>query len=140
MRVLVFGNPLHAGDSLALKVAKKLAKKLPEFQFVPFDTAEDLEEQGEELVILDAAKGIKAPAMLHLSDLELQKSYSLHDFDLAWNLTLLAKLGKIRDAKIIALPYGSTASSCEKGALALLLSILPSKSASRSSCKGRKRG
>jgi len=126
MRVLVFGNPMHGKDSLALRLAKRLEKKLLDFQFIPFDTAEDLEgeaSEGKELVILDAAKGIRKPTLLRLPDLQLQKSYSLHDFDLAWNLALLKKLGKIKDAKIIALPYGSAISACEKGALSLLRSI-----------------
>lgn len=125
MRVLVFGNPLHKEDSLALKVAKELEKDFKDVQFIPFDTAEDLEEQGTEPIILDVAKGISEPQLLHLSDLEVQKSYSLHDFDLAWNLKLLKKLGKIKDATIIALPYGSSVSSCRRKALALLRSISP---------------
>lgn len=130
MRMLVFGNPLHREDSLALRVAKKLQKKLPGIRFVPFDTAEDLESEAESgsLLILDVAKGISKPALLSLSDLQVQKIHSLHDFDLAWNLLLLKKLGKISDAKIIALPYGSSPHSCLSACLSLLRSISPSKS------------
>jgi Ni,Fe-hydrogenase maturation factor len=116
MRILVFGNPIVAADSLAIKVAHALQKELPEVQFVHFDTMEDLEKEGPNIIVLDVAKGIRKTALLSASDLELQRIHSLHDFDLGWTLALLAKLGKIKKAQIIALPYGASAAECKSDA------------------------
>ncbi|MCX8195191.1 MAG: hypothetical protein N3G22_03755 [Candidatus Micrarchaeota archaeon] len=105
MKVLVFGNPLAKRDSAALRVAKALEGKVPEVQFVHFDTSEDLEKEGEELVILDSVLGLASPRIIELSELELpQRPLSLHGFDLLWSLLLLKKLGKLKKATIIGVP------------------------------------
>ncbi|MEM4634084.1 MAG: hypothetical protein QW275_02925 [Candidatus Anstonellaceae archaeon] len=105
MRVLVFGNPTSKIDSAAVKVAKRLSKKLPGVEFVLFDTAEDLEREGGELVIMDAVVGLKSPRTIKLEELELPANpLSLHGFDLIWNLLLLKKLGKVRSVTIIGIP------------------------------------
>ncbi|MEM3060585.1 MAG: hypothetical protein QXW70_03425 [Candidatus Anstonellales archaeon] len=103
-RILVFGNPLFKDDSIAIQTARFLQKKLPEFHFVPFDTSEDLEKEGKDLLILDTVIGIRSPRLVSLDELSLKKPYSLHDFDLAWTLLLLKKLKKLEKATIIGLP------------------------------------
>lgn len=103
VKVLVFGNPLAKVDSAAVKIAEKL-KGTPNIEFVRFDTAEDLEKEGSNPVILDTVIGIKIPRLVELNELELSKVFSLHDFDLGWNLTLLKKLGKIKSATVIGVP------------------------------------
>ncbi|MCX6772151.1 MAG: hypothetical protein NTV88_00055 [Candidatus Micrarchaeota archaeon] len=105
MKVLVFGNPLAKIDSAAVKIAKKLGGKMPEIEFKPFDAAEDLEHEGEELFILDAVVGLEKPRLVTLDELELSANpLSLHGFDLMWTLLLLKKLGKIKKATIIGVP------------------------------------
>jgi len=105
MRVLVFGNPIAREDSAAVRAAEKLRGKLKGVEFAYFDTAEDLEREGEELVILDAVAGLSSPRLIELSELELpQRPLSLHGFDLLWSLLLLKKLGKIKKATIIGVP------------------------------------
>ncbi len=105
MKVLVFGNPLAKIDSAAIRMADQLSGKLPGITFVRFDTAEDLENEGSELVILDAVVGLSSPRLIELSELELQpRPLSLHGFDLLWTLLLLKKLGKIKKATIIGVP------------------------------------
>ncbi|MCX8196873.1 MAG: hypothetical protein N3G80_00965 [Candidatus Micrarchaeota archaeon] len=105
MRILVFGNPLSSKDSSALKISNMLEGKIKGVEFVHFDTAEDLEKQGQEITILDTVVGIKKPRLISLSELELpQKPLSLHGFDLAWSLMLLKKLGKLKKATIIGVP------------------------------------
>jgi Ni,Fe-hydrogenase maturation factor len=105
MRVLVFGNPLAKVDSAAVKIAKKLEKKIPSIAFVHFDTSEDLEKEGKELVIMDAVVGLAKPRLIELEELELsERPLSLHGFDLLWTLLLLKKLGKVRKAAIIGVP------------------------------------
>ena len=105
MRLLVFGNPLAKIDSAAVKVAKKLDGKLPGVSFVRFDTAEDLEADCPRLLILDVVVGLKKPRLVGLSELELAaKPLSLHGFDLTWNLLLLKRLGRLKEATIIGVP------------------------------------
>ena len=105
--VLVFGNPLVQKDSLALRLLPKLRKALPDVDFVELDgtEAEEIAGYGPDLLILDVAEGIKEPALItDLDKLELPKALSMHDFDLAWNLKLLMKVGKIKSVRIIAVP------------------------------------
>ena len=104
MRVLVFGNPLAAIDSAAVKIAARLRGKLPGVQFVRFDAAEDLEKEGSELVILDAVVGLSKPRLIGLEELELTAPLSLHGFDLGWTLVLLKKMGRVKKATIIGVP------------------------------------
>ncbi|MFH1240136.1 MAG: hypothetical protein V1672_02870 [Candidatus Diapherotrites archaeon] len=106
--ILVFGNPLVTEDALALKIADKLSTR-PEvnekFRFIKTDSLDNLEEYGENLLILDVAANIKKVEIItDLKMLEQNKIYSMHDFDLGFNLKLLKKLGKIKSVKIIAIP------------------------------------
>ena len=108
--------------------------------FKEFDAAENLEGEGRDLVILDSATGIKSPALIRdLDALASGKTYSMHDFDLALTLKLLRMMGAIDTVRIIAVPSSMTVRSALP-AVSRLLSSLLSKSASRSSCTGRRRG
>jgi Ni,Fe-hydrogenase maturation factor len=105
MKVLVFGNPLAAMDSAAVKIAARLDKSMPGIEFVRFDTAEDLEAECPRLLILDVVVGLSKPRLVTLHELELAaKPLSLHGFDLTWNLLLLKKLGRLKEATIIGVP------------------------------------
>ncbi len=104
MKILVFGNPLVKEDSLPLRLMPKLQKTFPDIEFKELDAVEDLQNEGRHLVILDTVKGIKESCLLDLSSIRLDRIYSMHDFDLGYNLTLLKKLNLIEDAKIIGVP------------------------------------
>jgi len=105
MKILVFGNPLVKEDSLPLRILPKLREKFPSIEFKEFDTAENLEEEGRDLVILDAAKGIDDVILLDgIENIRLSSRYSMHDFDLAITLRLLKKMDVIDSVKIIAVP------------------------------------
>jgi Ni,Fe-hydrogenase maturation factor len=106
MKILVFGNPLVEEDSLPLKLLPKLRKRFPEINFVVADPTESLEPD-EEFWILDSTEGIKDVIILDdISKLNLPKRFSVHDYDLAVDLKLLEKLGKLEEMKIIAVPVG----------------------------------
>jgi len=139
-RILVFGNPLVHADSIALRILPRLRERFPGIDFVEFDAAENLEGEGRSLCILDSAVGIKKAAVLDgIDSLGGGRAVSMHDFDLALTLRLLMKMGRIGSVLIIAVP----SSLSEKAAFAQvcrLLSSSLSKSASRSSCRGRRRG
>lgn len=105
MKILVFGNPLVKKDSLALSLIEMLRRKFPDIEFIEFDSAENIEDQGRDLIILDVADGIEKVELIEdLSILEKAPAYSMHDFDLAISLKLLKKMKKIDSIKIIAIP------------------------------------
>jgi Ni,Fe-hydrogenase maturation factor len=107
MKILVFGNPMVEKDSLAIKMIPKLKKQFSksDFDFVEFDSSEDLHKQGRNLIILDVAQGIEKIEIIEdLDHLSVGRVYSMHDFDLAYNLKLLKKIGLLDSIKIIAIP------------------------------------
>lgn len=82
-KILVFGNPLLKEDSLPLRILKNLRKEFPDIEFEEFDTADDLQNEGRNLVILDTVKGIKKVMIIKdIKSIITDKIYSLHDFDL----------------------------------------------------------
>jgi hypothetical protein len=139
-KVLVFGNPLVDADSIALRLLPLLRARFPQADFREFDAAEDLEREGRDLVILDAATGISRVVLLGgLDSLKAGKACSMHDFDLALTLRLLMKMGAIDSVRIIAVPSSMPLRKALPGACRALSSLL-SGNASRSSCRGRRRG
>lgn len=125
MKVLVFGNPLVRRDSIALRLMPALRKKFPGIEFREFDAAENLESEGRDLVILDAAEGIGKVSLIDdLSALCGGKIYSMHDFDLALTLKLLKKMGKLGTVKIIAVPSSWPLRKALPEVSALLSSLL----------------
>jgi hypothetical protein len=138
--VLVFGNPLVDADSIALRLMPLLQRRFPGLAFKEFDAAENLEQEGRDLVILDSAIGLEDVALLEgLDALMIGRTCSMHDFDLALTLKLLKKMGKIDSVRIIAVPASFPLRKALAGSCRLISSLL-SKSASRSSCRGRRRG
>lgn len=101
--IYVLGNPLVSGDSLALKVAKKIEKEFPKIRFIHLDPNEEIREK--DITILDIAKGISKVTVINdLNQLELGKIISPHDFDIAFSLKLMKKVGLIKRIRIIAIP------------------------------------
>ena len=102
-KIYVFGNPMVEGDSLALKVAKKLEKDVKNIDFMYADPNEEIKE--ENVVILDVAEGIEKVSVIEdLEKLDVGKKVSLHDFDVAFSLKLMKKVGLIKKISIIAIP------------------------------------
>jgi len=103
--IYIFGNPLLDFDNLPLKLAPKLEKLFPEIDFVITDPNENLKPVNKELIIIDSVEGIDKVVIIDdLKNLETSKIYSLHDFDLAFNLKLLQKIGKLKSVKIFGVP------------------------------------
>lgn len=106
-RILVFGNPLVKEDSLPLELLPNLRRTFPEIEFVEFDAAEDLENEGEGLVIIDTVKGVRKTVLITDVDSIGQSSiYSMHDFDLGITLKLLKKMGLVKSVRIFGVPVG----------------------------------
>jgi len=110
-KILLIGNPLLEKDSLPLKILPKLIKQFPNISFQEIDPTEDLtpyiESKDKSLTIIDTVEGIKQPIIItNFDQLQTNKLYSMHDFDLGYNLKLLKKIGKLENIKIIGLPMG----------------------------------
>ena len=102
-KIYVFGNSLLTEDSLAIRVSDNLKKSFLNVSFIHLDPNEEIKEKN--LILLDVAKGIKKVEIItDLDKLILENKYSLHDYDLAFNLKLLKKIGSINSVKIIAIP------------------------------------
>ena len=96
LHVLCFGNPFVKGDDAAQKIAGKAREgRLKGMKFVSCGSPEELFAYArKDFVILDVVKGIKKPVVIKdLRELEETKLVSLHDFDLAFFLKLVEKLG-----------------------------------------------
>jgi len=107
MKVLVFGNPLLENDSLPLKLLPKLREMFSDIDFKEIEPTEDLDREGRDLVILDSVEGIDDVMKINsIEQLHTNKVYSMHDFDLGYNLKLLKKVGKIDSVRIIGIPMG----------------------------------
>ena len=102
-KVYVFGNPLVKEDNLALEVAKELQGKIEGIEFRPVESLDEVAEK--DFVVLDVARGIKkVQAIEDLDWLETVQPVSGHDFDLALELKMLKKVGRLGKVKIIAIP------------------------------------
>lgn len=112
MKILVFGNELVEEDNLVLRLMPKLQKEFPEIDFKEFDSVESLEKEGKDLIILDAVQGLEGVRVMDFETLEsfdklkADKVYSMHDFDLGYNLKLLKKLGLIDKIKVVGVGMG----------------------------------
>ena len=103
-KVFVFGNPLVEKDSLALKVAEKLKERVKSIEFEAVGSLDDVKKR-EKLYIMDVAFGIEKVQIIEdLEKLHTKQPVSGHDFDLALELKVLKKIGKIGRVKIIAIP------------------------------------
>ncbi|MFH1751039.1 MAG: hypothetical protein ABH863_05145 [Candidatus Micrarchaeota archaeon] len=104
-KILVFGNPLVEEDSLPLKLIPDLQKAFPQIEFKEIDSAEQVEDEGRDLVIIDAVSGIKKVEVISdLNSIQLEKIYTMHDFDLGITLKLLKKIDKLDSALIFGVP------------------------------------
>lgn len=102
--IYIFGNPLVKEDSLPLKLIDKLRKKFPSIEFKEFDSVEDLELE-KELNIIDTVKGIKKVELIEdIDKIITDKIYSMHDFDLGYNLKLMKKMKMIDKVRIFGIP------------------------------------
>lgn len=126
MKFLVFGNPLVEKDNLALKILPKLRELFPNIEFKEFDPNENLEAEIEnkKLSILDVVQGINKVAIIKdIEQLKTDKVYSMHDFDLAYNLKLLKKIGKLKEVEIIAIPWNFSEEKAIEGVKKIFLAL-----------------
>ncbi len=103
-KIYIAGNPLVREDSLPLKLMPKLKEHFPSIEFVELEPTDSMPEE-HTLHIIDTVIGLdKVTVIKDIDKIVTGKVYSLHDFDLGFNLKLMKKTGKIENAYIIGVP------------------------------------
>jgi hypothetical protein len=104
MDVYVFGNIDYSFDNRVYS----LIQKFPEINFIPVAPNADLPFTGQSVVyILDTVQGLNQPVLLTESDLNkltINRTSTVHDFDLGFQLKYLKKLKLLRHIFIIGIP------------------------------------
>jgi Ni,Fe-hydrogenase maturation factor len=104
-KILVFGNPMLKEDSVPLKLIPRLAKEFPNIEFKEFDPNDNLEKEGKALNIIDCIQQIrKVTIVTEIDKIETARIYTMHDFDLGYNLKLLKKMGYLDSVRIFGVP------------------------------------
>src|SRR5215218_9007411 len=108
MKVYVFGNKDVGEDKKAIEVAERLEDAIEGVSFIFVGPNEDAPFVGERhAVILDTVRGIRDVALVEgdeIDTLVLSPRGSVHDFDLAFQLRYLKKLGKLGEVTVIGIP------------------------------------
>ncbi|MCK4883773.1 MAG: hypothetical protein KAS30_02785 [Candidatus Diapherotrites archaeon] len=110
--IMPFGSFFGKKDRLAIDVCTELAKNTvlqKKFEF-DFSSSPDILidlSQNREIIVVDVVKNLKeVQEIFDINQLENKGSISSHDFDLAFYLMLLQKLGNAENISIIGIPYG----------------------------------
>lgn len=122
-KIFCFGNPGLEEDSIALELADEL--DVDGFEFVKCTSPDFLlnlsDEELEEIVILDAVKGLKKVEVIEdIGRFKQTKTTTMHDFDLGTVLKLLKETGKINKVKIVGLPINRDKKETEKQVIGIL--------------------
>lgn len=105
-KIFVFGNEFFEGDEVAKELSKKI--NIDKFQFIQAQSANEILNIKEQLIILDVVKNLKKVKLISkIDNLVLANSVTCHDLDLGFYLKLMQSTGQIRDVKIIGLPFGN---------------------------------
>lgn len=108
MNVYVFGNEDVPEDTGAIEAAKWLDGTVEGASFVFVRPNEDLPFADESrVVILDTVQGIRDVVLIEGDEIErfaLPPRGTAHDFDLAFQLRYLRKLGRLGDITVIGVP------------------------------------
>lgn len=108
MKISVFGNPDLKDDNAGIKLIPWLKKKYPKAEIKIEDPSGGMiPPKAGEWLIVDVCQGVKTMTEFEdLDQFETVRRVSVHDYEVATELKLLKKLGKIKKLKIIAVPRG----------------------------------
>jgi Ni,Fe-hydrogenase maturation factor len=104
MNVYICGNPLVDNDSMPFRILEGLKSLFPEINFAEYDPTENFPEDNP-VYIIDTVLGIKD--VVKIDDIDSfvpSPNLSVHDADLAFQLNLMKKLGKLPEIVIFGVP------------------------------------
>lgn len=123
-RIYVTGNALVREDSVPLRIMERLQCSFPSVEFLELESTDDMPEE-HALRIIDTVIGIDEVKIIKDVDkIVTGKVYSLHDFDLGYNLKLMKKAGKLRGVTIIGVPAHFDEERAYEGVTKALQSML----------------
>jgi len=123
MKIYVMGNILVEKDSLPVLLLPSLKKEYKDIDFVEFDPSEDFVPENKTLTIIDTVLDIDKVILFHdINRINVGRVYSLHDFDLGYNLKLMKKFHMLDTVNIIGVPSGIN----KKGAIQQIKEIITS--------------
>jgi hypothetical protein len=119
--IYLCGNSLLPFDRLPLRLKPELIKALPQFEFIEIDPTENLHPINGNLTIIDTVLDIdQVMVFTDIDQIKNSPKYSMHDFDLGFNLKLLQKIGELKKVAI----YGIPPTLSEEVALSQLITLL----------------
>lgn len=108
MEIYVFGNEDNELDNRTFGIVRKLAKKYQEISFIKIKPNQELPfADRSDALIIDVVYGIDKVTLIESKNLEgisLPPRSTTHDYDLAFQLKYLRKLGKLGKVQIIGIP------------------------------------
>jgi len=108
MKVYVFGNDDVPEDATAIEVAQGLEGAVDGVSFAFVEPNEDVPFVDEErVVILDSVHGMREVALLSGDDIDRfapPPRGTVHDFDLAFQLKYLKKIGRLGEVYVVGIP------------------------------------
>lgn len=91
-------------DSLPLRMVPRLREHFPDTRFITLDPNEEWDIP-DPFIIIDTVVGLSDVHLFQsLNEFSTSPTVSLHDFDALFNLRYLAKLGKLKEIRIIGVP------------------------------------
>jgi len=124
MKIYCFGNEFLKEDSLAKEFADEL--DVEGVEFVKCSSPEEVfEENSDKIVILDVVEGVNEVILIdNLSQLQTGNMVSLHDFDLAYFLKLMRRMGSLKEIRIIGIPMKGDKEKIKNGVEDIIKKIL----------------
>ena len=108
MKVYVFGNKDAPGDEGAIEVAEGVGGAVDGVSFVFVGPNEDVPFVDEErVVILDVVHGMREVALIsgdYIDRFAPPPRGTVHDFDLAFQLKYLKKIGRLGEVHVVGIP------------------------------------
>ena len=108
IKVYVFGNKDAPEDARAIGVAEELEGAVDSVSFVFVEPNEDLPFADERrIVVLDTVQGIREVTLISSEDLDRfspPPRGTVHDFDLAFQLKYLKKIGRLGEVCVVGVP------------------------------------
>jgi len=126
LTIYLCGNPLLPFDSLPLKFKSRLERAFPNICFKELDPNENLKPINKELVIIDTIEGIdEVKIITDIDQIQVTRLYSMHDFDLGFNLKLLKKIGALEKITIFGVPMKGDEEKILSQLITELSSVIP---------------
>ena len=101
--IYILGNPILREDSIPIQIKPKLMEAFPHIQFIELDPTENFPDE-KFLILIDTVINSKKIILIQdLDSLQDMPQYTMHDFDLAFNLKIINKMSKLKEFMIIGL-------------------------------------